>query len=60
MLVNVGAHWAFALPVGYTQGIAGGRGVVGLWVGLAVGLIAAGLILLRAWALRSSALAREG
>ena len=53
MLVNLFAHWGLALPIGYALGIAGGRGVVGLWIGLAVGLIAAGLILLRAWALRA-------
>ena len=42
-------HWAIGLPIGYAMAFPGRRGVVGLWVGLASGLIVAGLLVLVAW-----------
>lgn len=57
MLCNVAAHWLIGLPVGWAVGIAAGRGVVGLWVGLSTGLILAGVVLLYAWSVRAARLA---
>jgi MATE family multidrug resistance protein len=59
MVAMLSAHWFLGLPVGYVLAFPAGQGVVGLWIGLSVGLIAAGLILIRAWALKARAL-REG
>lgn len=53
MLANLAAHWGLGLPIGYALAFPGGRGVLGLWLGLSTGLIAAGIILLGAWALRA-------
>jgi MATE family multidrug resistance protein len=55
MLANLVAHWCLGLPAGYALGFAGGLGVTGLWAGLSLGLVAAGLTLLRAWSSRSRA-----
>jgi MATE family multidrug resistance protein len=49
MLVNLLAHWAVGLPCGYALAFPGRLGALGLWIGLSIGLIAAGLILIRAW-----------
>lgn len=53
MLATLVAHWAIGLPIGYMLAFPFGWGVIGLWVGLALGLGAAGLMLLAAWALRA-------
>ncbi|HWE38799.1 MAG TPA: MATE family efflux transporter [Isosphaeraceae bacterium] len=53
------AHWAFGLPVGYLLAFSRGWGLLGLWVGLATGLIVAGLTLLAAWALKVRSLGGE-
>jgi MATE family multidrug resistance protein len=53
MLCNTLAHWALGLPLAYGLGVLLGLGVFGIWVGLCVGLIAAGLILLAVWAARA-------
>ncbi|QEH35278.1 Multidrug resistance protein NorM [Aquisphaera giovannonii] len=58
MVVNLVAHWVIGLPLGYLLGFIFGYGVVGLWVGLALGLGSSGLYLLRAWFRRAGALAR--
>ena len=60
MVLNTAAHWCLGLPVGYTLGFTFGWGVVGLWTGLLVGLIAAGLILLRVWILKTQSLEGYG
>jgi multidrug resistance protein, MATE family len=60
MLCNLLAHWALGLPIGYGLGVAWGFGVSGLWVGLSAGLIAAGLVLLRVWAVKAERLGRRG
>ena len=39
------SYWVIALPVGYLLGIRGGFGPTGIWLGLAVGLAAAALLL---------------
>ncbi|SIO56931.1 multidrug resistance protein, MATE family [Singulisphaera sp. GP187] len=49
MLVNLLAHWALGLPCGYALAFPGGLGALGLWIGLSIGLVAAGLTLLRVW-----------
>ncbi len=43
------SYWMLGLPVGYFLCFPVGWGVVGLWVGLSVGLIVAGLVLLAVW-----------
>lgn len=49
MLANLVAHWAIGLPIGYAMAFPAAWGVLGLWIGLASGLIAAGILLLVAW-----------
>jgi len=46
------------LPLGYLLAFTAGCGIIGLWVGLALGLGASGLYLLRAWWRKSQTLAR--
>jgi MATE family multidrug resistance protein len=54
------AHWAFGLPVGYLLAFGRGWGLLGLWVGLATGLIVAGLTLLAAWTFKVRSLRGDG
>jgi MATE family multidrug resistance protein len=49
MISNLVGHWVLGLPIGYVLCFHLDWGVVGLWVGLSVGLIAVGLVLLAAW-----------
>jgi multidrug resistance protein, MATE family len=56
MFCNLIAHWGIGLPLGYLLTFTAGYGILGLWVGLALGLGAAGLYLLRAWALTARSL----
>ena len=49
MVVNLAAHWMLGLPIGCALCFWLGWGVVGLWIGLSIGLIATGGILLWAW-----------
>jgi MATE family multidrug resistance protein len=56
MLTNLGAHWLFGLPVGYTLCFVLDVGVIGLWIGLSTGLIIAGVVLLYVWHRRIRAL----
>jgi MATE family multidrug resistance protein len=58
MVCNLVAHWVIGLPLGYLLGFTAGYGIIGLWLGLALGLGAAGIYLLRAWWYKSQALAR--
>jgi MATE family multidrug resistance protein len=57
MVVNLIGHWLLGLPVGYVLCFWAGWGVVGLWVGLSLGLIAVGLALLKVWHRRVQTLA---
>jgi multidrug resistance protein, MATE family len=59
MLCNLIAHWGIGLPIGYALAFEFGRGIVGLWVGLTIGLILAGLANLAFWARKARRL-REG
>jgi MATE family multidrug resistance protein len=58
MVCTLIAHWCVGLPLGYLLAFQMGFGLIGLWVGLALGLAAAGLYLLAAWSRKASALAR--
>jgi MATE family multidrug resistance protein len=49
MICNLVGHWLLGLPVGYVLCFAWGLGVVGLWIGLSLGLIAVGAVLLGVW-----------
>jgi len=49
MVVNVIGHWVLGLPVGYALCFRFGWGVAGLWIGLSIGLIVAGLVLTGVW-----------
>ncbi len=58
MAANLVAHWVIGLPLGYVLAFTGGYGIRGLWIGLALGLGASGLYLLRAWRLKAAELGR--
>lgn len=45
MVITFVAYWVIALPVGYWFGFGAELGSVGVWIGLAVGLLAAALAL---------------
>ena len=49
MITNLAGHWLLGLPVGYALCFPLGWGVIGLWLGLCLGLIAVALVLLAAW-----------
>lgn len=53
MYCNLVTHWLLGLPVGYLLAFHTRLGVLGLWLGLSTGLVAAGCVLLRAWVLRT-------
>jgi MATE family multidrug resistance protein len=53
MFVNLGGHWALGLPVGSLLCFGAGWGVMGLWVGLALGLVTIGAVLVLVWWRRS-------
>jgi MATE family multidrug resistance protein len=55
MLANLAGHWFLGLPAGYLLCFHTGLGVIGLWVGLSVGLIAVAVALVIAWRRRSVA-----
>ncbi|WP_199756720.1 MATE family efflux transporter [Tautonia sociabilis] len=59
MLANLASHWLVGLPTGVLLCFVLGRGVIGMWIGLALGLIVAGLLLLWAWSRRVSALSPQ-
>jgi MATE family multidrug resistance protein len=60
MVTNLLAHWGLGLPMGYALAFWCGWGLFGLWVGLSVGLIAAGLVLVCLWAKKARDLAGPG
>lgn len=49
MVANLMGHWGIGVPVGCALAFGAGLGVVGLWVGLAVGLGSVAMILLWRW-----------
>lgn len=49
MFWNLAGHWCFGLPVGYVLAFRLGWDVVGLWIGLALGLLLVGGVLTAAW-----------
>ncbi len=49
MYTNLFAHWVIGLPVGYTLAFYAGFGISGLWIGLSLGLVVAGLRLIHVW-----------
>jgi MATE family multidrug resistance protein len=59
MITNLLGHWLLGLPIGYGLCFFAGWGVVGLWIGLSIGLVAVSLTLLAAWMRRSSLAARD-
>lgn len=58
MLWNLGAHWAFGLPLGYLLCFQWGYGLVGLWWGLSTGLVICGVSLVMVWRTKGIRLAR--
>jgi MATE family multidrug resistance protein len=54
MLTNLVGHWLLGLPIGYALCFGAGWGVVGLWVGLSIGLVAVGITLVSVWSRRSA------
>ena len=56
MVCNLVAHWGIGLPIGYALAFGLGNGIVGLWVGLSIGLVLAGLANLATWARKASRL----
>jgi MATE family multidrug resistance protein len=56
MYWNLGGHWLVGLPLGYYLCFGAGRGVVGLWWGLSMGLIICGVALLLTWIRKGTAL----
>ena len=53
MLLNLGGHWFVGLPLGAWLCFRKGFGVVGLWIGLAAGLVLIGVVLIVVWTRRS-------
>jgi MATE family multidrug resistance protein len=49
MVTNLIGHWVLGLPVAYGLCFRLGWGVAGLWVGLSVGLVVAGIVLVLVW-----------
>jgi MATE family multidrug resistance protein len=49
LYVHLCAYWAIGLPVGYYFGIRHHLGAAGLWSGLCIGLILAGIALTTIW-----------
>lgn len=58
MVCTLVCYWGVGLPLGWQLCFRDGRGVFGLWIGLALGLFVAGLALLWAWSRKAAALAR--
>ncbi|HEV3168634.1 MAG TPA: MATE family efflux transporter, partial [Isosphaeraceae bacterium] len=56
MFCNLVAYWGLGLPVAYMLGVWWGLGVLGLWIGLVIALIVAGLFLLYVWAKKARGL----
>jgi MATE family multidrug resistance protein len=52
LLANLCGHWLLGLPIGALLCYRVGWGVVGLWIGLCIGLIAVAVALIGVWARR--------
>jgi MATE family multidrug resistance protein len=52
------AYWGVGLPLGCLLTFTAGRGVIGLWIGLATGQVVDGLVLTFLWDRKADALAR--
>jgi MATE family multidrug resistance protein len=59
MIVALIGHWLLGLPVGYALCFVWDRGITGLWIGLSLGLISAGVILLGFWSRQVRTLSAE-
>lgn len=59
MYATLASYWVVGLPIGYALGFGRRWGVFGIWVGLSIGLICAGLILLFGWWRKASGWRRE-
>ncbi len=58
MIASLITHWLIGLPMGCFLGFTCKLGVLGLWLGRALGLVAAGMTLLRAWMLKTRGMKR--
>lgn len=59
LVANLIAYWAFAIPLGFTLGVAMKMGAIGLWLGLTLGLIIVALALfVRFWQRSGTLIAR--
>ncbi|MBI1818030.1 MAG: MATE family efflux transporter [Deltaproteobacteria bacterium] len=59
LLSNLIGHWLLGLPLGYLLCFKLDWGVIGLWIGLCVGLVAVATVLLVVWTLRVRELAGD-
>lgn len=57
LVANLLGHWTFGFPVGCALCFGLGWGVVGLWIGLTLGLMAVAVALLAVWVRRARELA---
>jgi MATE family multidrug resistance protein len=57
MLANLAGHWLLGLPIGAWLCYRAGWGVIGLWAGLCIGLIAVAVVLIAVWSRRAAHLA---
>ncbi len=49
MYCSIFAYWVMGLPMGWALSFRFGMGILGVWIGLCVGLVSAGLILMWVW-----------
>ena len=54
MLLNLAGHWLVGLPLGYALCFTLAWGLVGLWIGLATGLLLVGVSVVLVWHWRSA------
>lgn len=55
--ISLVGYWLIGLPVAYMSGIVLGHGIYGIWTGLAIGLAATAMLLVRTFEARLGALA---
>lgn len=56
LAVNLVGYWLLGIPLGYVLCFPGGRGALGIWIGLTAGLTAVGATLAAIWISRSRSL----